>query len=658
MDIIARIIINYNYNYKKTIILRLCNKLYYTNTNNYIWTLNNFIKNCKYFLPYHAFTTIAVNETVQNKSISKNHYLFEHQIIHSYFENSVHYNGTIFPRIKTYAKVISKDINNLKITNWSNESANKIFKAIKKLTYYYLSDSKLLSLSIYDDILRGCIKQLTVLENQQIMILMQCLIVLNDVIKETSSYTKFMKELNKECLKRFYPSNTKKLLLMSDAFYQFQDKNSDFLFRAIRKLSSKNLSAKSLVQMLFYLNLTHIGSAINMFEIEYQVEQYMPDLVVNELGIIARSFFLQKRRIRNKTLLPLIMKKVSQNTNNLDSITLASIMKLIRYSDCVHCKEEFQILLKSLHDIIPNLSLKCLVHIAHAFGSLHVYDEILTNKIIERIITQIQNARLKDIERIIYSICTIAPNTNYYTDMYEKLIKEITTTYKTTRAYEIEIFPTTLVRILTFLTMKNIYIPELIQYIFEPNFMQKIYKNNLKLITNEWLVLHCSVKIELPYYQGPMLNNNMYKYLTKKFYYNDDVYRKDNIIKLKTEIVDLCKTKLGINVYVDYILPHYPNREIIFGMDKYNNFVDIEYILSEMETNTIKSVKNKLENISWKILFILSNLGNVLGHNDYNGYIQRQVRQLKTIGYEPILINQNEWILYSQDEKIEYLKQL
>lgn len=103
---------------------------------------------------------------------------------------------------------------------------------------------------------------------------------------------------------------------------------------------------------------------------------------------------------------------------------------------------------------------------------------------------------------------------------------------------------------------------------------------------------------------------------------------------------------MGINVYVDYILPHYPNREIIFGMDKYNNFVDIEYILSEMETNTIKSVKNKLENISWKILFILSNLGNVLGHNDYNGYIQRQVRQLKTIGYEPILVISKIILLY------------
>lgn len=55
-----------------------------------------------------------------------------------------------------------------------------------------------------------------------------------------------------------------------------------------------------------------------------------------------------------------------------------------RYSECIHCKEEFQLLLKYLRDIIPNLSLLCLIHIAHAFGSLHVYDEILTNKIMER----------------------------------------------------------------------------------------------------------------------------------------------------------------------------------------------------------------------------------------------------------------------------------
>ncbi|XP_031774544.1 uncharacterized protein LOC105736416 [Apis florea] len=358
--------------------------------------------------------------------------------------------------------------------------------------------------------------------------------------------------------------------------------------------------------------------------------------------------------------MPLIMEKISQNVNNLDSITLASIMKLIRYSDCIHCKEEFKILLNSLHDIIPKLSLQCLIHIAHAFGSLHVYDEILTKKIIERIITQIQVARLKDIERIIFSICTIAPNNiNYYTDVCQKLINEIITTYKTSRAHEIENFPTTLVRILTFLTMKNIYIPELIQYVFEPKFMQKVYKNNFKLITNEWLVLHCSIEIEMPCYKKPMLNNNMYKYLTKKFSHNDDIYRKDNIIKLRTEIVFLCKEKLRINIYIDYVLPHYPSREIILGMDKYNNSVNIEPILSAMQTGTIKSVKSdKLKNINWKILMILPYLGKILGHDDCNGYVQRQFRQLKAIGYKPILICEYKWNSYTQDQKIKYLKEL
>lgn len=74
-------------------------------------------------------------------------------------------------------------------------------------------------------------------------------------------------------------------------------------------------------------------------------------------------------------------------------------------------------------------------------------------------------------------------------------------------------YPISLVRILIFLTIKNIYAPELIQHVFDPTFIKKTYKNNLKLLTNEWLILHCSVKIELPYYEGPLLTDNMYEYL-------------------------------------------------------------------------------------------------------------------------------------------------
>lgn len=104
---------------------------------------------------------------------------------------------------------------------------------------------------------------------------------------------------------------------------------------------------------------------------------------------------------------------------------------------------------------------------------------------------------------------------------------------------------------------------------------------------------------------------------------------------------------MGINIYIDYVLPHYPNREIILGMDKYNNSVDIEPILSAMQTGTIKSVKNdELQNISWKILMILSYHGKILGHDGCSGYVQRQFRQLKAIGYQPILVISKIILLY------------
>lgn len=46
-------------------------------------------------------------------------------------------------------------------------------------------------------------------------------------------------------------------------------------------------------------------------------------------------------------------------------------------------------------------------------------------------------ARIKDIERIIYGICTVTPTTDYYKNICHRLLNEIMLTYKTTRASEI-----------------------------------------------------------------------------------------------------------------------------------------------------------------------------------------------------------------------------
>lgn len=49
----------------------------------------------------------------------------------------------------------------------------------------------------------------------------------------------------------------------------------------------------------------------------------------------------------------------------------------------------------------------------------------------------------------------------------------------------------------------------------EPEYVTKAYKYNLSLLSNEFLIIDCSLKIELPDYTGPFLDDKIYKYLVK-----------------------------------------------------------------------------------------------------------------------------------------------
>lgn len=76
-------------------------------------------------------------------------------------------------------------------------------------------------------------------------------------------------------------------------------------------------------------------------------------------------------------------------------------------------------------------------------------------------------------------------------------------------------YPLSIVRILSFVSAKGIYVPQLIQHVFQPSFVQSTYKNNIKLLTSELLVLQCTIQIEFPYYKGPLLSEYLYSYLIK-----------------------------------------------------------------------------------------------------------------------------------------------
>ncbi|KZC11723.1 FAST kinase domain-containing protein 5 [Dufourea novaeangliae] len=563
----------------------------------------------------------------------------EHEVMHCMMKNSMQYNNTILPSIKAYAIVATAEIENLINVDWKSETALSCYNAIKKIACYYLHGSDP-DVEIPSDIVFNLSNKLSSLDDKHIQKLMQYLIIVKNKLNNTKPYDRLIKQLSVECLKRFFCFNTPQMFLTLDAFYQLQEYNCDYVWRALRKLGSKTqkFSGPNIVQYLFYLGMCRVPD-IQMFEIECCLDEHISEITVDEIGIASRGFFMSQRRLQNKSLMTNIMKKLETNINSISSISIGAIMKLIRYSDYCHIVPLFQELLVSLRPQIPNLQLYAVTHISHAMGSLRVYDEILMDNIITRIQQDYDAARLKDIERIIYALCTVTPYRKYH-DVCHELFKPIALTYNTTYSQEIQYFPKTLIRILVFLANKNIYSEELSEYVLNPQLVHSIYCNNIRNLTNELLILCCSIKIELPNYKGPQLNDNIYNFIFLcKVHLQKHIKEILQMTKIINSLNLLQQEKLKIDVHTSHILPHYYSPEIIICFDKDNKLVPVKPILSDMPNGTIKRVDtDDLQNIKWKILFLLSSKCEVLGQNGYIGSMYQKFRHLKAIGYTPIAV--------------------
>lgn len=329
-------ILSHKCNYTRVIFLRLYTKLSYGNFINHAWdkkalnTLQKFPKKYKYYVSYQEHSTESCKKEEED-IINFKQQIPEHKILHSILAESVYYKDTIMPPVKTKADVSYEEICKLYTVNWSDEPVSNIYDAIKKISYCHLSGSRFETL-MYDNILPPLGEKLNSLEDKKLMILMQHLIILNLEIRNSDYWQPFLKTLNKECLKRFFPSTVENMLLLTDTFYQFDDIDSYYMWRALRKIGSKcaKLSPKHMVQLFFLLTSCKSNCEINMYEAECNFHQCIHELSGNEIGIIARGFFMNKKKIKNKTLLTDIIRKVEKNIQSMDSTTISSVMKLIR----------------------------------------------------------------------------------------------------------------------------------------------------------------------------------------------------------------------------------------------------------------------------------------------------------------------------------------
>ncbi|XP_078049036.1 FAST kinase domain-containing protein 5, mitochondrial [Augochlora pura] len=608
---------------------------------------------------HQKYVTVSLNEETTEFQTSKDRSLLEHSQMHSLLQNSFYYSNTIVPTIKSTFFVTEEEIKKLIDMDWSTETPDNCINALKKITYYHLNGSTL-ELRTYDYIFKNLTSKLPALNDKQIQLLMQYLIVITSRIEDMTPYHSFTTALDKECLKRFFCSGVNQILYTLDALYQLRMYNAAYMWRGLRKLGSKlqKLNGKKMVQFLFYLSMCHTPD-IHMYEVEYQLLENIKDLTADEIGIACRGFFLSKRKIQNRELIEAMFKLVINHVHNMHDIAMTSFMKQIRYSDNCFFKESVQEFFRKLQSKVVNIeSSFTLTHIAHTMGATRVYDPIIMEHIIQRLQEDFSSARLKDIERIIYAVCTIVPHTDNH--IYNKFLNLLLSSYKTTRAKEISHYPQTFIRCVAYFMHRKIFSEELIRYVLNPEFVKNSYNSNMKLLTNEYLFLHCTVQIELPHYTGPLLSKDIHNCLIKKFCCKSELRGRLPFVRFRTEVIHSCKELLGENVHIDYLLPHYYFPDVVLGFDEQNKLIPISSILSEMPEGSIKYVPKKhLQTMKWKVLVILNENSEIYNYNKYIGQIYTRLRQLQTIGYTPIPVTRTIWdTLNTDDKRFSYLKKL
>ncbi|TGZ49278.1 uncharacterized protein [Temnothorax longispinosus] len=593
----------------------------------------------------------------------------ENTYAHNLFLSSTKYADIVMRPSTTYAYVTNKEALEILEQDWGSMTSAESASAVKKLSYNVChndDEEKIDPLKYAKSFSTLNTQNLT---DDDLMTIMKHLVPLRSHMEKCDFYNSLCGRIDRECIVRFSRLPREKMLYLCDVIYQmvpkvFQQFYSQYIWNSIRQLGNKphKLSPQQLVQILFFLNI-YRKPPINMYELEFQLERCMEDLSINELAVAALGFFKTSTKIRSNDFLKRIIRRTIDEIDTVETVSIAGIIKLVRYSMMLAEVRTFVELLKALTPYEPRYTLMSLAHIAQACGRVAVYDKELMDRIIGRLNRELKTARLKDFERFFYtfSIFNIDSKTN---DVYENVIEELRATWDTTRAAEIAKFPHVASRILGFLTTQNVYPIDLIKLVMAPEHVNKTCSGNYHHLSREYCMLDYGLRVEVPEYDGPLLKPSISSFLEKKYY---ELYLKTGSADstranlLFTDVLTTCQELFNTTSEISVIraLPHFVTQDIVFCIDEQNQLVPSETYWSQFESSDIKYVNKQNSNIRWIAL--------VMGHHGLlirncltpTGSLAAKMRQLSKIGYTPIMISYVSWDAHkSPQEKRNYIKKL
>ncbi|XP_074097160.1 FAST kinase domain-containing protein 5, mitochondrial [Cotesia typhae] len=471
------------------------------------------------------------------------------------------------------------------------------------------------------------------------------------------------KAMDQECLMRMNIWSVDEWLKTCDLWYHLRQlRESKFVFRCMKKLGRKpsKLTAGNYLHYMFLFNISRKAD-LNMYELEYRLEKCVNQFNGNELGIISMGFFKTCTPIINPALLEKIIDNCIKDINQIEEISFTAIMKITRYSIGLNNLGKFRKLLYAVKPRIPSASTTTLVHTAHAAATVLAYEKEVIDEVLDKFVSCISTARLKDLERMLFSLAIFKyPKES---PQYKLIIDELRNPRRTA---ELKKFSKCLTTSLMHLSYADIYPQDLIAKVLSPEYLKEVFNNNAFRIGRECMVVDMGLKIEVPEYKGPFLPERVINYLSKRYSSSeidvgDPTGKVPSFQRFTLEFVQLLKEAVGSkDIIVLQVLPHLQRSEVLMCIDKENKIVPATPYFQKIDFSSIKYAPKEPTDCRW-LAFILASHNHLFrGTTEPCGTLEAKIRQLKKIGYHPIVVPHASWYqsVKTLKEKKQYLKEL
>ena len=322
----------------------------------------------------------------------------------------------------------------------------------------------------FKNLINNLSTSLHILNGEQLITIIDCL----NIIPEKSDLTLMLDE---ECCKRSTTWKKDIYLKAASSFLKLKTYNHGlYLQKKIVIDLADEVQQMTPQELVMYLTILkqfrRFPKTIKKMQIEHRISEVLDSLSIEDLGIVCLAFFECNESIENIELVGRLVERLLTSASSTDDKTVGSMLKLFRKSssDPGNFAKQVLDIQPILCNLVPNWNLKVLIQLVAVGGSLLFYHPVTIERVTQKFLSHMKEARLKDLERLSMVIAMSTHNSPITDLFWDALEEELT---KEERKNELSQYPHSFISLTNYAVIANHYPEQLLQIALSPDFVKK-----------------------------------------------------------------------------------------------------------------------------------------------------------------------------------------